>query len=142
MCHLSDLLQKILRISSSNAPFHRAVISEPADQRTRVDPRDSWHIVLSQKLINRSFALSMARVRASLLDCVSPNLDLVGLGVDRVDSIVADHRVRRYKYLAAVGRVCERFLITRHPSGENHLAEDISGSPESLPLENCPILED
>jgi len=77
-----------------------------------------------------------------LLDRIAPDLDLTGLAVESVHAIVANQRIRCDQYLAAVGGVSERLLITCHSSGKNDFAEDFLVGAERLPLENCPILED
>jgi len=129
-------VERLARRGGHDAARLGAFLAQHAGQLAGVEPGDGDHVLGLEVGIE---ALAHAEVRGQdrqVANHQTCGMHPVGLDVLCVHTGVADVRIGQRDDLAAVARVGQDFLITRHGSVEHHLADRAANRADTLAVED------
>src|SRR5256885_6076230 len=119
----------------------RARIAQMSCQRPRVDGLQPHEVVRLQIVVEADAAAPRRRAGRGFLDDEAVGPRAVRLDVLFVDAVVADHRVRHGHDLAAIRRIREDLLVSRHGRIEDDFTAGFPGGAEGAAAEDAPVAQ-
>src|SRR2546421_1954615 len=110
-------------------------------QRARVDGLQPHEVVRLQIVVEADAAPPRRRAGRGFLDDEAVGPRAVRLDVLFVDAVVADHRVRHGHDLAAIRRIREDLLVSRHGRIEDDFTASFPGGAEGAAAEDAPVAQ-
>lgn len=124
------------RLSQGQPAVHDAPLPDPPGDGTGVHPEDARDSLLFQEGIQIRFAPEIGGLGTPFPDDVGAQMRLFAFKIGSVDPVIADQGKGLNYHLAEIAGIGQRFLITGHGRGKDHLSHTIAVQrrAEGLPL--------
>ncbi|MNN22188.1 hypothetical protein D3C81_1355370 [compost metagenome] len=119
-------------LASQDAAVLGALLAQDAGQLAGIDAGDRHHLFLLQVVREGVFLAEIGGQDRQILDDQAGGMDFRGFDILRIDTVVADMRIRQRDDLPRIARVGEDFLVTGDGGVEHHFTDGMAGSANGI----------